>query len=103
MISSSSNIFSHDGVGLNVTWAHPKYNNIIATSGQDNKIKIWKESSEKKWEIIFEETMESVVNCIAFSPWEYGLTLAAGTASGLLYIITFSFHGDSLTWTKKQV
>jgi WD40 repeat protein len=46
--------------------------------------------------------MDSVVNCIAFSPWEYGLTLAAGTASGYLHIFRCSSLGDSPQWKHKQ-
>ena len=89
---------SHDGAGFNVTWAHPKYSNVIATCGQDSKIKVWQESAQKKWEVIFEDEIDSAVNCIAFASWEYGLTLAAGSASGFLHLYSCNSLGDSPSW-----
>jgi hypothetical protein len=56
------------------------------------KIKVWKESSEKNWEVIFEDI---ILILIAFSPWEYGLILAAGTATGYLHLFTHISIGDS--------
>lgn len=44
-----------------------------------------------------------MVNCIAFSPWEYGLILAAGTATGYLHLFTHVSLGDSSSWKRKQV
>jgi protein transport protein SEC13 len=33
----------HLGPVWQVAWSHPKYENVIATSGYDKTIKIWKE------------------------------------------------------------
>lgn len=34
---------AHLGPVWQVAWSHPKYENVIATSGYDKTIKIWKE------------------------------------------------------------
>ena len=92
-----------------MTWAHPKYSNIIATCGKDSKIKVWQETSGKnqKWDIIYEDELHSFVNCIAWAPWEYGLILAAGSASGKVHLYTKSVSnsGDntSVQWKHKEI
>jgi protein transport protein SEC13 len=86
-------VCSHEGPGQQVAWAHPKYENVIATAGQDKKIKVWQEGAgstkgSTKWDLIYEEILDSRVNCIAWAPWEYGMILATGTATGVLHIFT---------------
>ncbi len=33
---------AHEGPAWAVAWAHPKYENVLATCGYDNKVKLWK-------------------------------------------------------------
>jgi protein transport protein SEC13 len=80
-----------------VQWAHPKYENLIATCGYDKKIKIWKEVKPQSWDIVYEFEAEASVGAISWAPWEYGLVLAAGSADGKIHII--QRKGDD-TWTK---
>lgn len=70
-----------------MTWAHPKYESIIATCGYDRTVKIWKEISQNRWEMLFSHQTEGSVNTIQFCPWEYGLILAAGIADGRVLMI----------------
>jgi len=80
-----------------VQWAHPKYENLIATCGYDKKIKIWKEVKAQSWDIVYEFEAEASVGTVSWAPWEYGLVLAAGSADGKIHII--QRKGDD-TWTK---
>ena len=43
-------------------WAHPKYENLIATCGYDKKIKIWKEVKAQSWDIVYEFEAEASVH-----------------------------------------
>jgi protein transport protein SEC13 len=80
---------AHEGPAWQVSWAHPKYESVIASCGYDNKVKIWRRDQTGNWEnLVYSDTLSSSVNCIAWAPWEYGLILAAGTAEGRVYIFT---------------
>lgn len=81
-----------------VSWAHPKYESVVATCGYDNKVKVWKRDPNGNWENnVFQYTLNSSVNCIAWAPWEYGLILAAGTAEGR--VVVFARDADD-AWVK---
>lgn len=87
--SAGATFQAHDGPIWQVTWAHPKYESVIATCGYDKYVRIWKRDLNNNWQnIVYEENLGSSVNCIAWAPWEYGLILAAGTAEGRLVVLT---------------
>jgi len=44
----------HLGPVWQISWAHPRFGNILATCGYDQKIIIWKEKKANEWEIIKE-------------------------------------------------
>lgn len=70
-----------------MSWAHPRYESVIATCGLDGFVRVWKRDLNNSWENkVFEQYLGSSVNCISWAPWEYGLILAAGTAEGRLFI-----------------
>ena len=77
-------------------WAHPKYENLLATSGYDKKIKIWKEVKPQAWDVVYEFEAGASVGCVAWAPWEYGLVLVAGAADGTIHFI--QRKGDD-TWS----
>lgn len=68
-------------------WAHPKYENILATCGYDKKIKIWKEVKAQSWDVVYEFQAAASVGSISWAPWEYGVILGAGAADGTVHII----------------
>ena len=45
--------YRHQGPCWQVTWAHPKYESVIATCGYDRQIKIWKEDNFAQWKCVF--------------------------------------------------
>lgn len=86
---------AHEGPIWQVSWAHPKYESVIATCGYDCKVRVWKRDLNNNWNNkVHEESLHSSVNCIAWAPWEYGLILAAGTAEGKVYIIQPQADGE---------
>lgn len=69
-----------------MAWAHPKYENVLASCGYDRYVKVWKEVNGQ-WLNVTSITLASPPNCIAWAPWEYGLVLAVGTTEGKLHMI----------------
>ena len=79
-----------------MTWAHPKYGNVLATCGQDSKVKVW-HLKEDGWKLAFETDVGASVHCISWAPWEYGAVLAAGSENGMITVIRR--EGDTwATW-----
>lgn len=70
-----------------MSWAHPKYESVIATCGYDKKVAIWKEVRPQEWDRVFSFEANASVNCVSWAPWEYGLILAAGSADGKIHIL----------------
>ena len=46
-------MFSHSGPAWQVQWAHPKYENVIATCGFDGYVNIWKEVQPQVWDKVY--------------------------------------------------
>ena len=57
-------LYSHEGPVWMVTWAHPKYESVIATCGYDKKINIWKEVKMGEWDRVHQIEANASVNCI---------------------------------------
>lgn len=86
-----------------MSWAHPKFGNILASCSYDSKVIIWREGSvttgSQKWVKIKEYTGHSasgnfynvkvIVNSVSWAPHEYGLELAAGSSDGKVSILTW--------------
>jgi hypothetical protein len=47
-----------------VSWAHPKFESVIATAGYDKCIKIWKEQAQNQWKVVYLYEAESSVNTL---------------------------------------
>jgi len=73
-----------------VSWAHPKYGNVLADCSYDRKIFIWKEDSPGNWSKLYEDaSSEASVNSVAWAPHSLGLILAAGSADGSVTVLTY--------------
>lgn len=83
-----TSINAHEGPCWQVAWAHPKYESVLASCGYDGTVKIWKETQANQFSLAYEQNLSESVNCIAFGPMENGLSLACGTASGKVSVLT---------------
>ncbi|KAG6126307.1 GTPase-activating protein S13 [Claviceps purpurea] len=81
----------HEGAVWCVSWAHPKYGNILASSGYDGKVFIWKEQGQNnQWQRIYEFSQHKAsVNVVAWSPHEAGCLLATASSDGNVSVLEF--------------
>ena len=102
---------SHEGAVWCVSWAHPKYGNILASAGYDGKVFIWREQSGQ-WQKIFDfPSHKASVNMVSWSPHESGCLLACASSDGHVSVhefkdnnfqhVAFPAHGlgvNSVSW-----
>lgn len=78
----------HDGAVWCISWAHPKYGNILASAGYDGKVLIWREQSG--WQKLFDFAFHKAsVNIISWSPQESGCLLACASSDGNVSVLEF--------------
>lgn len=82
VIKKSNELVKHDGPIWRLSWAHSKFGNILASCSYDKSLIIWKEISKNNWEEIYKFDHKESVNCICFSPPEYGLLLLSVSSDG---------------------
>lgn len=92
--------FRHQGPCWQLSWAHPKFESVIATCGYDRNIRIWKETKINQWECVYSFEADSSVNTLQWCPWEYGLHLAAGSADGRVHLLS-RVEGDQ--WQQRAM
>jgi len=79
----------HEGAVWSVSWAHPKYGNILASAGYDGKVFIWREQGAK-WQKVFDFALHTAsVNLISWSPHESGCLLACASSDGYVSVLEF--------------
>jgi len=92
----SASLKGHEGPVWQVSWAHPKFggtnrSSLVASSGYDMKVIIWKETSPSQWQIAHCDTSHTAsVNAVQFCPWEFGLRLACASSDGHVSVLTHS-------------
>lgn len=80
----------HDGPVWQVAWAHPKFDNVLASCSYDKKVIVWKEIAGK-WQKIYEWNQhEASINAISWAPHFFGLTLACASADTSITLLTFA-------------
>ncbi|PBP22044.1 protein transport protein SEC13 [Diplocarpon rosae] len=80
---------SHEGAVWSVSWAHPKYGNILASAGYDGKVFIWREQGTT-WTKVFDFALHTAsVNIISWSPHESGCLLACASSDGMVSVLEF--------------
>mmetsp|Transcript_8395 Transcript_8395/g.14452 ORF Transcript_8395/g.14452 Transcript_8395/m.14452 type:complete len:313 (-) Transcript_8395:398-1336(-) len=85
-----ADLVGHEGPVWQISWAHPKFGSVLASSSFDRSVIIWKETQENVWEKIYVSPPtlhESSINSISFAPQELGLQLACGSSDGSISII----------------
>jgi protein transport protein SEC13 len=85
----------HDGAVWCVSWAHPKYGNILASAGYDGKVLIWREQNGA-WQRIYDFSLHKAsVNVVSWSPHEAGCVLACASSDGNVSVLEFK---DNNSW-----
>lgn len=82
-----------------ISWAHPKFGNILASCSYDRKVIVWKEMGE--WTRWYEYSHDSSVNSVSWAPAEFGLILACGSSDGSVSILTCNLENS--TWEAKKI
>ncbi|KAI9885139.1 MAG: hypothetical protein M1823_003069 [Watsoniomyces obsoletus] len=87
----------HEGAVWCVSWAHPKFGNILASAGYDGKVFIWREQNGQ-WQKVFDFALHTAsVNVVAWSPHEVGCLLACASSDGNVSVLEF----DDNRWEHK--
>lgn len=83
---------AHRGSVTMLSWGHPEFGNLLATSGADHEAKIWEErtnasTAASRWTAKTQLTeARKAVSCLEFAPRHFGLKLATGSADGCVRI-----------------
>ncbi|CAO1605062.1 GTPase-activating protein S13 [Xanthoria calcicola] len=80
----------HEGAVWCVSWAHPKYGNILASSSYDGKVFIWREQSGLWSKVADFAHHHASVNIVAWSPHESGCLLACASSDGDVSVLEFN-------------
>ncbi|KAL8919616.1 MAG: hypothetical protein Q9172_004893 [Xanthocarpia lactea] len=80
----------HEGAVWCVSWAHPKYGNILASSSYDGKVFIWREQSGIWSKVADFAHHNASVNIVSWSPHESGCLLACASSDGEVSVLEFN-------------
>lgn len=79
----------HDGPVWQVSWAHPSFDNVLASCSHDRKAIVWREVNEK-WQKMYEyNAHDASVNSISWAPFQYGLLFACASSDGGISMVKF--------------
>jgi len=113
-VQFSCDLHGHTGAVWEVSWAHPRWGNLLASCSYDASVIIHRLNESRVWEEAFRHTGKGSMNSIEWCPYEYGLALACASSDGNVYILRcdittgawavereFIAHGigcNSVTW-----
>uniref|UniRef100_A0A7E4VEB8 Protein SEC13 homolog n=1 Tax=Panagrellus redivivus TaxID=6233 RepID=A0A7E4VEB8_PANRE len=79
----------HDGPVWQVAWAHPQFENTIATCSYDRKAIVWREVNGK-WQKVYEYKQHNAsVNSISWAPHQLGMIFACCSTDGSISVVEF--------------
>jgi len=99
-----TDLAGHEGPVWQVSWAHPKFGNLLASCSFDQRVMVWKEVSEGNWQVLYQSPPglhTASINSVTFAPQECGLCLAAASSDGSISIL--SYDGQTGTWTTEKI
>ena len=99
-----ADLAGHEGPVWQVSWAHPKFGNLLASCSFDQRGMVWKEVSEGNWQVLYQSPPglhTASINSVTFAPQECGLCLAAASSDGSISIL--SYDGQTGTWTTEKI
>lgn len=94
----SAALQGHEGPVWQVSWAHPKFGVILASSSFDGSVMIHRETRPRDWAVLYagRRLHESSVNGIVFAPHEFGLVAAASSSDGRISVL---IHQPDNSWS----
>ncbi|XP_055906637.1 protein SEC13 homolog [Eupeodes corollae] len=93
-------LMGHRGPVWEVSWAHPKFGNVLASCSYDRKVIVWKKTGSA-WRKSYEYSSESSINSISWAPHEYGMVLACASSDGSISFLNFNpEHGS---WDSEKI
>ncbi|KAG5470813.1 hypothetical protein CUR178_02117 [Leishmania enriettii] len=82
----------HEGPVWMVSWAHPRFGNLLASASYDQKAIIWKEVHQgaPKWAPVHViDIHHGSVNAVQWAPEEYGPVVATASSDGTVAVTTY--------------
>lgn len=82
----------HDGPVWMVSWAHPRFGNLLASASYDQKAIIWKEipQGSANWVPVHViDLHQGSVNAVQWAPEEFGPVVATASSDGAVAITTY--------------
>lgn len=82
----------HEGPVWMVSWAHPRFGNLLASASYDQKAIIWKEIRQgaPKWTPVHViDIHHGSVNAVQWAPEEYGPVVATASSDGTVAITAY--------------
>merc|ERR1712144_115133 len=99
-----ADLAGHEGPVWQVSWAHPKFGNLLASCSFDQRVMVWKEVSEGNWQVLYQTPPglhTASINAVTFAPQECGLCLAAASSDGSISILTY--NGNTGNWSTEKI
>lgn len=82
-----ASIRAHEGPVWQACWSHPKFGNMVVSSGYDGRAVVSKED-KNQWRVVGEFSEHSAsLNCVAFAPPELGCVFACGSSDGRVSVV----------------
>ncbi|GMT26276.1 hypothetical protein PFISCL1PPCAC_17573 [Pristionchus fissidentatus] len=91
----------HLGPVWKLSWAHPRFDSVLASAGYDKRVVVWQETSGRFTQLHDYGEHEGSVNSVTFAPHQYGLVLATASADGSFAVLSFDY--DSRQWAVSKV
>jgi protein transport protein SEC13 len=87
-----------------ISWAHPKYGTLLASSSYSGQILIHREVAPGNWQLIQSSTTHSAsVNIVAWAPHEAGCVLAAASSDGSVSLLELAGAASAATVVPGQL
>ncbi|KAK9457251.1 WD40-repeat-containing domain protein [Dipodascopsis uninucleata] len=87
----------HEGPVWQVSWAHPKFGNILASASFDGQVLIWRQDdATKAWSNIAQhKAHDASVNSVQWSPPELGAAIVCASSDGNVSVVDFKDDGNT--------
>lgn len=92
-IQRVATLSAHTGPVWMLSWAHPRFGNVLASAGYDKRAVVWREDAPQSltWSPVHVvDIHQGSVNAVHWAPEEYGLTLATASSDGTVAVTVYN-------------